>query len=221
MYQKQKSTTRFHHGEASNQEDFYVVKLGDIDIIMGISLLHSCREFVLNLTSKKSFYKVLQWIPDNNLIQEYGKNIYTWKGRKNHTMHDSWQVVPPRQGHPYWYSSYLEEKQEGIWQYPTGLLPKRGFEHTTELEEGFRSIITTPYNHPQKVKEEIEKPIKELLKMDHIQPSSSPFVSSMVLVKKDSTMRMCIDYKALKKKTIQYCYPIPRVDELVTNSIEQ
>ena len=77
-------------------------------------------------------------------------------------------------------------------------------------------MITTPYRHPQKYKYEIEKAIQELLAMGHIQPSSSPFASPVVLVKKkDGTMRMFIDYRALNKKTLKNRYPIPRVDELI------
>jgi hypothetical protein len=65
-------------------------------------------------------------------------------------------------------------------------------------------------------KDEIEKAIKELLEMGHIKLRSSPFASSIVLVlKKDGTMRMCIDYRALKKKTIENRYPIPRIDEFM------
>jgi hypothetical protein len=52
--------------------------------------------------------------------------------------------------------------------------------------------------------------------MGHIRPSNNPFSSSIVLVlKKDDTMRMCIDYRALDKKTIKNWYPIPCIDELV------
>jgi hypothetical protein len=78
------------------------------------------------------------------------------------------------------------------------------------LEEGAKPIITTPYRHPKKFKDEIEKSIKELLDMGHIRPSSIPFASSVVLVKKkDGTMHMCIDYRALNKKTIKKGIPSP------------
>jgi hypothetical protein len=66
------------------------------------------------------------------------------------------------------------------------------------------------------LKDEIERAIKELLALGHIRPSSSPFASSVVLVKKkDGTLRMCIDYRALNKKTLKNRYPIPRIDELM------
>jgi hypothetical protein len=63
---------------------------------------------------------------------------------------------------------------------PHGVPPDRGFEHIIELEEGAKPIITMPYIHPKKYKDEIEKAIKELLDMGHIRPSSSPFSSSVV-----------------------------------------
>jgi hypothetical protein len=57
--------------------------------------------------------------------------------------------------------------------------------------------------------------------MGHISSSSSPFASLVVLVKKKyGTMRMCIDYKALNKKTIKKMYPIPRIDEFPENTLK-
>jgi hypothetical protein len=75
-----------------------------------------------------------------------------------------------------------------------GRPPDRGLEHVIDLEYGSKPVITTPYIHLKRLKDEIEKAIKESLEMGHIRPSSSPFASSIVLVKnKDGTMRMCID----------------------------
>jgi hypothetical protein len=55
-----------------------------------------------------------------------------------------------------------------------------------------------------------------LLAMGHIRSSNIPFASSAVLVlNKDGTMRMCIDYRDLNKKTIKNHYPIPCIDKLM------
>ena len=91
---------------------------------------------------------------------------------------------------------------------PPGLPLDRGFEHVIKLEQGAKLVIKIPYYHPRGYKEEIEKTIKEFLDMGFIRSSSSPFASSMVLVKKkDGTMRMCIDYRTLNKKTIKIGIP--------------
>jgi hypothetical protein len=99
---------------------------------------------------------------------------------------------------------------------PPGRPPDRGFERTIELEAGATPVITAPYRHPKIFKDEIVKAIKELIVMGHIRPNTSPFISSVVLVlKKDGTLRMCIDYWALNKKMIKNIYPISRIDELM------
>jgi hypothetical protein len=52
--------------------------------------------------------------------------------------------------------------------------------------------------------------------MGHIRPSNNPFASSFFLVlKKDGTMSMCIDYRAFNKKTIKNRYLIPCIDKLM------
>jgi hypothetical protein len=110
----------------------------------------------------------------------------------------------------------LDKHHKVFGPIPPGVPPDRGFEHIIELEGRDKPVITTPYKHPKKYKEEIEKVIKELLDMGHIKPRTSPFSSSVVLVKKkDDTTRMCIDFRALHKKTIKNRYPIPSIDELL------
>jgi hypothetical protein len=51
--------------------------------------------------------------------------------------------------------------------------------------------------------------------MSHIKPFSSPFDSSVVLVKRDGTMRMCIEYRDMNKKMIKNIYPIPMIDYIL------
>jgi hypothetical protein len=110
----------------------------------------------------------------------------------------------------------LDKHHKVFGPIPPGVPPDKGFAHIIEPEEGAKPVITTPYRHPKKYKDEIEKAIKELLDMGHIRPSTSPFASAVVLVKKkDGTMRMCIDFRALNKKTIKNRYSIPRIDELL------
>jgi hypothetical protein len=61
--------------------------------------------------------------------------------------------------------------------------------HIIELEEGVQAVITNRYQHPKVYKDEIQKTIKELLKIGHIRPSSSSFASFVVSVKKkDGTL---------------------------------
>ena len=99
---------------------------------------------------------------------------------------------------------------------PPGVPTDRGSKHGIELKDGAKTVMTTPYCHPRAYKDEIEKTIHELLDMGFIQPSSNPFASSVVLVKKkDETLRMCVDYRALNKRTIKNGYPIPRIDVLL------
>ena len=53
-----------------------------------------------------------------------------------------------------------------------------------ELEVGTLSIIIRPYKHPKRLIDEIERAIKELMELGLIRPSTSPFASLVVLVKK-------------------------------------
>lgn len=99
---------------------------------------------------------------------------------------------------------------------PLGQPQDKGFEHTIDLEQGIQAVITTLYRNPKAYQDEIEWAIQELLSLRHIRPSMSPFASSVVLVKNnDNTLRMCIHYRALKKKTLKNMYPIPGIDELM------
>ena len=59
----------------------------------------------------------------------------------------------------------------------------------------------------------VEKKIEALLQNDLIEPSSSPYASPLVLVKrKDGGTRMCCD-KKLNSATLEDAYPLPRISD--------
>lgn len=62
--------------------------------------------------------------------------------------------------------------------------------------------------------DELQKQLKELLGLGLIRPSSSPWGAPVLFVrKKDGTLRMCIDYRAVNAVTRRLNTPLPRIDE--------
>ncbi|XP_042059320.1 uncharacterized protein LOC121803777 [Salvia splendens] len=110
----------------------------------------------------------------------------------------------------------LLEEHKAIFAEPSSLPPLRSHNHKITLALDSSPVNSRPYRHSAIQKNIIEKQVSDLLKQGFIQPSSSPFSSSVVLVKKkDGTWRMCVDYRQLNKITIKDKYPIPIIDELL------
>ena len=67
-----------------------------------------------------------------------------------------------------------------------------------------------------------ELEVDRLTSVGCIEPSDSPYASGLVLVrKKDGSLRVCVDYRGLNKKTIPDRYPIPRIDDLIDSIGQQ
>ena len=73
------------------------------------------------------------------------------------------------------------------------------------------------YDMPFSSKEVIEREVQIMLDLGVIEPSTSPYSSPVVLVrKKDESCRFCIDYRALNKVIVFDAEPIPDVEDLFT-----
>lgn len=110
----------------------------------------------------------------------------------------------------------LLQKYQPIFHIPNTLPPSRAHDHRIIWEHNSGPANVRPYRYPHIQKNEIERAIKEMLSTGIIQPSSSPFSSLVLLVKKkDGSWRFCVDYRALNRVTMKDRYPIPTIDELL------
>lgn len=63
-------------------------------------------------------------------------------------------------------------------------------------------------------REEVHQLLQDMLGRKVIQPSTSPWASPIVLVKKkDGSTRFCIDYRKINAITHKDAYPLPRIDD--------
>uniref|UniRef100_A0A453SXD4 Reverse transcriptase domain-containing protein n=1 Tax=Aegilops tauschii subsp. strangulata TaxID=200361 RepID=A0A453SXD4_AEGTS len=119
-------------------------------------------------------------------------------------------------------SGVVQEEVPVLKDYPDvfpeelpGMPPDQDIEFLIEMLPGTRPISKRPYRMPANDLEEIKKQIKELLEKGYIRPSSSPWGAPVLLVeKKDGTLRMVVDYRALNEVTIKNKYPLPMINDL-------
>lgn len=67
---------------------------------------------------------------------------------------------------------------------------------------------------PPAMVDEVRNHIREMLDLNVIRPSHSPYSSNVVLVRKrDGSLRFCIDLRRLNAKTIRDSYALPRIND--------
>ncbi|KAJ8751836.1 hypothetical protein K2173_026032 [Erythroxylum novogranatense] len=105
---------------------------------------------------------------------------------------------------------------QNIFEKPKALPPVRDRDHRIPLLPNSKPVNVRPYRYPYYQKTEIENQVRELLASGLIRPSSSPFSSPVLLVRKaNGEWRFCVDYRALNEITIKDKFPIPVIDELM------
>ena len=94
---------------------------------------------------------------------------------------------------------------------PPGLPPDRGVSHTIPLEPGSRPVHRSMYRLSPSEQAEVERTVKELLAKGFIEPATSPYGSPILFVaKKDGTIRMVMDYRALNRISVRRKYPFDK-----------
>ena len=100
----------------------------------------------------------------------------------------------------------LEEHERG----ETGIL-------TMDIDTGDARPKKLPMRRmPFAVRREVAKQLRSMQQTGVIRPSSSPWASPVVMVRKrDGTHRFCIDYRELNAVTKPDTFPLPRIDDLL------
>jgi hypothetical protein len=108
-------------------------------------------------------------------------------------------------------------KHQLVFFTPQGLPPSHGVhDHSIPLVPRKLPPNICLYHHLFSQKNEIENMVQKLLNAGIIRPSTSPYSSHVVMVlKKEGSRRMCLDFRSLNKLTIKDKFPILGIDDLL------
>ncbi|WVZ22625.1 hypothetical protein V8G54_001169 [Vigna mungo] len=209
-------------GEFSTTVEPYVLELGDVDMILGVSWLRrfgkvtfDWEEMTLSFCWQDKYLEL-----QGQKLRKHGQHIALMTSFQSVVKENSFgEKSISKQSLS---KTQVEDIQQilvvyaAVFQEPQGLPPCRNVVHFITLHSEAKVVSLRPYQYPYHLKEEIEKQVGEMLKQGIIRPSSSAFSSPVILVKKkDGSWRMCVDYRELNKDTIPDKYPFPVVEELL------
>ena len=110
------------------------------------------------------------------------------------------------------YPRYLEVFSEEL---ANRMPPLRKWDHEIILQEGAKIPNGVTYKMTMEEEEALRKCLAEMLPAGKIRRSRSATAAPVLFVrKKNGSLRMCVDYRALNKLTIPNRYPLPRIDDL-------
>ncbi|KAG9444941.1 hypothetical protein H6P81_016281 [Aristolochia fimbriata] len=206
------------------KEDFYVLSLHGWDVVLGVSWLASLGPVLTDYGASTFEFthngQKIHWQGEQALVARevqlhcLRRMVNTQSVAQFYRLQLLPTAAPIVMNYPEELSSILEEYAD-IFSKTQGLPPSRARDHAIHLIPNAHPVNVKPYRYPHFQKQEMEKLVVEMLSEGIIRPSSSPFSSPVLLVrKKDGTWRFCVDYRALNAITVRDRFPIPTIDEL-------
>jgi hypothetical protein len=211
-------------GDYHLKSHMFAIDMGGCDIVLGVEWLRTLGPILMdfqNLTMqldqgghKYKFQGITTGSPEVINSHRMEKLF-----KKNHSgvitqLHAIQAIESPPV--PQDLQALLSEHQI-VFSTPQGLPPSCSFnDHSIPLVPGSLPPNIRPYRHPFAQKNEIEKMVQELLTVGVIHPSTIPYSSLVIMVlKKEGSWRMFLDFHALNKLTIKDKFPIPVIDDLL------
>ena len=98
----------------------------------------------------------------------------------------------------------------------TSLPPHQPYDHTIDLEEGTTPPYGPIYSMSETELKSLQEHLDDALGKGFIRPSNSPAGALILFVKKkDSSLRLCVDYRGLNRITHKYRYTLPLIGDLL------
>ena len=168
------------------------------------SLTHEGKSIVLNIKLKGESVPVVSASAISSIMKNHISACLIFAKEKGDTRETNLGQLDKAR------FEFLKQYQDCFSESLPGTLPPERPEDRTIVEiPGTSPPNRPPYRVSVAQQEEIMNQVNELLKKGLIQPSSSPYYSPVLLVrKKDGSWRMCIDYRALNKNKIKNRFPI-------------
>ena len=182
--------------------DLRVIKMEDIDIILGMDWLTTnfatirCKERQISLQAPGSEPTIYHGISTNRrtaIISALQANAMMKKGRTAYLvcLHGEEKNEKKMED-----VAVVQEFPDVFPEVLPGPPPDRQLEFTIDLEPGAAPVSKAPYRMAPKELEELKIQLQELMDLGFIRPSVSPWGAPVLFVKKkDGSMRMCIDYR--------------------------
>jgi hypothetical protein len=186
-------------GVCTTKLKVYVTALGEYDLIIGMDWLAAHRALI-DCFAKK----VLCVNDEGKPIEVQGiqrkvslRFISTMKVRRclrQRCQIYVLEVVKERKGPSLDQYPVLSEFQDVFPDELPGLPPERELDFTIELKLGAEPISKTLYQMIAPKLCELQMQLKELLDSGLVRPNVSPWGAPVIFVKKDGSLRLCIDY---------------------------
>ena len=110
------------------------------------------------------------------------------------------------------YASYTKVFSEEL---ANRMPPHRKYDYEIPLREGAKIPNGITYKMTMEEEVALRKCLAEMLPSGKIRrPRSATAAPVLFVHKKNGSLRMCVDYRALNKLTTPNRYPLPRIDDL-------
>ncbi|XP_054800138.1 uncharacterized protein LOC129304486 [Prosopis cineraria] len=216
-------------GDWQGTLDFTIVPMDDFKVVLGLAFF--CKAHAFPIPEAKSMVVIdsnmirvipLKRLEKSNLMistlqfKRGLKNLEGYIATVRSLAEEENGPTKPRETLPACIQEVLREHKHVM---PDELLkklpPRREVDHQIELEPGTKPPALAPYRMSPPELAELRRQLQDLLNSGYIQPSKALYGAPVLFQKKkDGSLRMCIDYRALNKITIKNKYPIPLIADL-------